>query len=103
MTQEQIKNLAREYAESVSPIESYGDDIVERRMNGIIEYGTAIPVLQWLSERYAIVDKSNLSQLVRHLRNMQLAYSHIPFAAIACMLADLFGDDIIQELLKDKQ
>lgn len=66
MTQEQIKNLAREYAESVTPIESYGDDIVERRMNGIIEYGTAISVLQWLSERYAIVDKSNLSQLVRH-------------------------------------
>lgn len=67
MTEEGIHYLARVYAESVNPVESYGDDIVEREMDVRIECDTAIPVLQWLLERYCIVEKNEIKEWVNTL------------------------------------
>ena len=104
MDQEQINTLARMYAESVNPIEFYSDDIVERNMDVMIERDSAFPVLQWLSERYCIVEKSKVME--EYDFNYQAAISE------AIRTGDMKNKYVIQrdlieilfpELFKDKE
>lgn len=53
MTEEEIKKLAREYAESVS----FGD---AEDPNIQIEYDFALPVIEWLCKRFCIVEKKEV-------------------------------------------
>ena len=53
---EELKKIAREYAESVS----YGD---AEDPNIQIEYDIALPILEWLSKDYCIVPKSKMKEI----------------------------------------
>ncbi len=55
-TSEEIKKIAREYAESVS----YGD---AEDPNIQIEYDVALPILEWLCKDYCIVPRSKLQEI----------------------------------------
>lgn len=57
---EEIKKIAREYARyTCSDI----SDAQERATDENIEYDFALPILEWLSNNYAIVPKSKLREL----------------------------------------
>lgn len=57
MTDPEITALAREYAEEENPTGSYGDNIVERRMDLSISRDEAERVLTWLTRRFYLVEK----------------------------------------------
>lgn len=57
MTDPEITALAREYAEEENPTGSYGDNIVERRMDLSISRDEAERVLTWLTRRFCLVEK----------------------------------------------
>ncbi|MBD5296495.1 MAG: hypothetical protein HDS21_00205 [Bacteroides sp.] len=56
-TTEEIEKIAREYAEYTCPETDYDSDIVERNMDLHICADEALPVIEWLCERYCIVPK----------------------------------------------
>ena len=60
MTTEEIKTVAREYARyTCSDI----SDAQERAIDENIECDFALPILEWLSNDYAIVPKSKLKEI----------------------------------------
>lgn len=72
MTDEEIKKIAREYAEYCCRETNYEVDIVERNMDlHICADEVAMPLLEWLSKDYCIVPKSKLNELVTEDRYYQ--------------------------------
>lgn len=63
MNEEQITALAREYAEDLNPIDFYDGDITERNRELRIDKENAELLLDWLSCRYCLVEKSKVKQL----------------------------------------
>lgn len=66
MTDEQLKELARTYAESACHAEDYTDK-EEYADDRIIEYDSALPVLRWLAKNYCIVSKKNVKETLAKL------------------------------------
>ncbi|MBD5302322.1 MAG: hypothetical protein HDS16_04920 [Bacteroides sp.] len=63
-TPEEIKKIAREYAEYCCRETDYEGDIVERNMDlHICADEVAMPLLEWLSKDYCIVPKTLLKEL----------------------------------------
>lgn len=93
MTDEELKKIAREYAESVS----YGD---AEDPNIQIEYDIALPILEWLSKDYCIVPKSKLRERYKesklHSKSESVFDIHTGIARLI-MLESLFGKDMFKE------
>ena len=90
---EEIKKIAREYAESVS----YGD---AEDPSIQIEYDFALPVIEWLCERYCIVPKSNVKE--RYDESKLRSKSGLKFDIITgnsrvSLLESLFGKSLFEE------
>ena len=64
MDEKEITALAREYAEEMNPIGFYeGGNIAERNADLRIDKENAELFFQWLTRRYALVEKSKVEQL----------------------------------------
>ncbi len=102
MTKEEIKNLARAYAESVS----YGD---AEDPSIQIEYDFALPVIEWLSKDYCIVPKELIrreyakAQKTHDLYTSATCINEMESRAIdhakgrMCELTTLFGKSLFEE------
>ena len=65
MTDEEIRKLAREYAEAMCPVEDYCDGVYDNLRNSDLPIykDDAKSVLEWLCKNYAIVEKGKVNAL----------------------------------------
>ena len=73
-THEEIKKIAREYAESANPDKTY--DTLSDSEKKLRDFGIEqvyIPLLEWLSKDYCIVPKSKVKNCYGMARNIKLA------------------------------
>ncbi|MDE7345316.1 MAG: hypothetical protein K2N48_01085 [Muribaculaceae bacterium] len=71
-TPEEIKNIAREYARCTC-IGTF--DAQQRAEDEKVEYDFALPVIEWLSERYCLVEKSDVINEYREHKEWEEALS----------------------------
>lgn len=89
-TPEEIKKIAREYARyTCSDI----SDAQERATDENIEYDFALPVLEWLSERYCLVEKSKVKKWEGIVEDALKADHVITVPAFRFMWERLFNEE----------
>ena len=100
MTEEEIKKIAREYAEYCCRETDYEGDIVERNMDlHICADEVAMPLLEWLSKDYCIVPKVEiLNQHAWYMQRMKEVSSNRQMnRGKAIALENLFGREMFEE------
>ena len=95
MTEEEIKKLAREYAESVSFRDAEDPNIQ-------IEYDFALPVIEWLCKRFCIVEKSKVQNLSsehhNELRGLEKGcWAWFFYDGRKDLIRTLFGKEMFEE------
>lgn len=97
MTEEEIYNLAKSYAESVCPTEGYSDMDV-RNDDITVKYGFALPVLAWLNRDYCIVSKEEVLKMKKYAETLRHRGDYRRFDAdiIDETLYDLFTEELFQ-------
>jgi hypothetical protein len=72
MTPEQITAIAREYAEEATKVDASDPNLSASDLNGIkndvAEY--AVEIIRWLSNRYCLVEKSDVKPYCKSLQNI---------------------------------
>lgn len=96
-TPEEIKSIAREYARCTC-IGTF--DAQQRAEDEKVEYDFALPVLEWLCERYCLVEKSEVKE--RYDESKLRSKSGLKFDIITgnsrvSLLESLFGKSLFEE------
>ena len=106
MTPEEIKKIAKEYAEAMCPVGDYCGGVYDDQRNTDLSIynDDAKSVLEWLSKDYAIVPKSQLKELYdcyrQHEHTCKAKGLHnatlIAIGSQATM-RDIFGSSLFEE------